>query len=1231
MAVTLDNKTIKVSIVTPKRTIKLDKVGLRGSPGPSVYDVWLEQPGNAGKTEAEFFTWLSNSQISKIQPLLDQAITARNAAQTAATASAASAVSAATSKTDADTSKTNAQTAATAAASASVAAGAARDSALAEAGNAAGYANLANQSLTAALAAKVVAEDAATAASTSAIAAATARDVSIAAKTAAELAASDATTAKLAAQAAKTTAETKASEAETAHAAAVIAKTAAETAATSAGTSATAANNAKTAAETALNTATQKAADAETARVASVAAQGVATQKAADAETARLAAVAAQDDAIAKAATATTQAGLAATAKAAAETARDVAIAARDTAQGYRDTTLGYRDSALGYRDQAQTYRNEAQTFRDQAASIVGGDFLSQTEADTLYRRLDTMVPLNQVNGLQTALDTKLASADFNTLGDARYRRLSVALTITDITNLQSSLDAKANLAGATFSGKVTTSASVVGGAGFNLPSGTSPSAPINGDLWSDISSGGILRIRRNNTTAALYDSVSMPAMSQAIAEAGTDTSLMAISALTMRQGIDAAIGSQKNAANGLAPLDVNGKIPLSNLPEAVLGALKYQGTWNAATNSPAIPAADAGNLGWYRVINTDGTTNIGGITDWKIGDWIVSNGISWDKVDSSDQVTSVNGQQGAVVLTKTSVGLANVDNTSDANKPVSTATQTALDGKQGLNTKLTAISGVTAANDTLFYFTGASAGAVTAFTSVARTLVGQTTQSAMLTAGLGLSSNGQSLVTAANYAAMRTLLGLVIGTDVQAYNAVLANLTNASANGQSLITAANYAAMRTALGLVPGTNVQAYNDNLAALAGLAGTTNKLFYFTGVGSMATSDLTAFGRSLIGAADAAAAKTLLGSSGSGMDIGDVFYSKRAAIPRCKPLDGSSYQVKAYPAGAQFFTWSALSFSGGSTYTGNAGNSGCLAYNAATGNYCAVDVGQSKTRYGTGGSLAVGTTTVIGPNKVASNDALFMLVSSNPAGYVWTGADGSVWTVKTSAGFAINAVASGPPNTWMVGGTAGQLKITVNDGTSWNTITSPFSGYQITSIAYSPTLALWIIATQDGKIGVYNGTSCVLVTSPFATAPIYQVSWLPEFGRFAAGAANGSLAFSNTDGVSWPSLVTATSFTSAWGANAIYTLKSGPGFLLIGGTITNGVMYSKDLSTFASITTGFSQIYDLVYDTTRFYALAFTGSATITAMMSLPTFTLPNVPNLKDASNADTGAKAFVCLE
>ena len=44
--------------------------------------------------------------------------------------------------------------------------------------------------------------------------------------------------------------------------------------------------------------------------------------------------------------------------------------------------------------------------------------------------------------------------------------------------------------------------------------------------------------------------------------------------------------------------------------------------------------------------------------------------------------------------INKTFVGLGNVDNTTDLNKPISTATQTALDLKQGLDSTLTALAG---------------------------------------------------------------------------------------------------------------------------------------------------------------------------------------------------------------------------------------------------------------------------------------------------------------------------------------------------------------------------------------------------------------------------------------------------------------------------------------------------------------------------------------------------------
>ena len=61
-----------------------------------------------------------------------------------------------------------------------------------------------------------------------------------------------------------------------------------------------------------------------------------------------------------------------------------------------------------------------------------------------------------------------------------------------------------------------------------------------------------------------------------------------------------------------------------------------------------------------------------------------------WLNTTEQGIVISVNGRTGEVVLTKTDVGLSNVDNTSDVNKPISTAQQAALNDKadRGLITK---------------------------------------------------------------------------------------------------------------------------------------------------------------------------------------------------------------------------------------------------------------------------------------------------------------------------------------------------------------------------------------------------------------------------------------------------------------------------------------------------------------------------------------------------------------
>lgn len=106
---------------------------------------------------------------------------------------------------------------------------------------------------------------------------------------------------------------------------------------------------------------------------------------------------------------------------------------------------------------------------------------------------------------------------------------------------------------------------------------------------------------------------------------------------------------SEKSQANGYASLDGSGKVPVSELPDTVVGAVDYKGTWNASTNTPDLPASTP-DKGDYYVVAVAGSTSLGGITDWKIGDWAIYNGSAWEKVDNTDQVTSVFGRQGTVV-----------------------------------------------------------------------------------------------------------------------------------------------------------------------------------------------------------------------------------------------------------------------------------------------------------------------------------------------------------------------------------------------------------------------------------------------------------------------------------------------------------------------------------------------------------------------------------------------------
>lgn len=110
---------------------------------------------------------------------------------------------------------------------------------------------------------------------------------------------------------------------------------------------------------------------------------------------------------------------------------------------------------------------------------------------------------------------------------------------------------------------------------------------------------------------------------------------------------IDSSYITDKGDALGVAELDANGKVPMAQLPSAVVGGMSYQGVWDASSGVPALTPSK----GWFYVVSVAGSTDLSGITDWKVGDWAVYNETVWNKIDNTDVVSSVNGMGGAVVL----------------------------------------------------------------------------------------------------------------------------------------------------------------------------------------------------------------------------------------------------------------------------------------------------------------------------------------------------------------------------------------------------------------------------------------------------------------------------------------------------------------------------------------------------------------------------------------------------
>jgi len=183
---------------------------------------------------------------------------------------------------------------------------------------------------------------------------------------------------------------------------------------------------------------------------------------------------------------------------------------------------------------------------------------------------------------------------------------------------------------------------------------------------------------------------------------------------------------------------------------------------------------------------------------------------------------------------------------------------------------------------------------------------------------------NGTNFV-AESGATARASLGLTIGTDVQAYDAQLADVAGLTptdgnfivGNGTNFVSesgatartslglgsiatqdannvtitggsvsgitdlavadggtaASNASDARTNLGVAIGSDVQAYDAGLTSIAGLTTAADKIIYTTASDTYAVTDFTAFGRSLVDDADAAAGRTTLGlGTAATQDVG-----------------------------------------------------------------------------------------------------------------------------------------------------------------------------------------------------------------------------------------------------------------------------------------------------------------------------------------------------------------------
>ena len=251
-----------------------------------------------------------------------------------------------------------------------------------------------------------------------------------------------------------------------------------------------------------------------------------------------------------------------------------------------------------------------------------------------------------------------------------------------------------------------------------------------------------------------------------------------------------------------------------------------------------------------------------------------LSNSLGWLKNNGS-------GTLSWATPTKSDVGLGNVDNTADTAKPISTATQSALDGKQPLDAELTALAGLTSAANKIPMFNGPGSATLIDFSTSTSLGSSDTTISSQkavkayidglvdaanalqFKGTIDCSSNPNYPAADSGHTYMVSVAGKIGGASgaVEEAGDMLVCVEDGSSAGNQATVGSKWNIIQKNLdGALTTTNigssVQAYDAGLTSIAGLTTAADKGLYTTASDTYDVYNLTAGGRALGGVAGTA---------------------------------------------------------------------------------------------------------------------------------------------------------------------------------------------------------------------------------------------------------------------------------------------------------------------------------------------------------------------------------------